>query len=175
MPPSLEPCLNNMYSHTYTIHWHLHCTYNYTLHGRVLAHTLIRTFILQVSSNGIMTFHRSFPVSSTPTPFPYGNSRLPTIAPLWMDLDFRDPSSRVYHRMYDDSGSPSLGEAVLNKFNRRLPGSTFRAEWIAVFTWSGVLPYPHYAYQDCYTGVSSNRCMHAWAIWSWTAYIAMYV
>ena len=111
--------------------------------------------LFQVSSNGIMNFHRPL-LSSSPTPFPYGNSRLPAVAPLWMDLDLRDPASRVFHRIYDNSGSPSLGEAVLNKFNRRLaPGSNFQAEWVGVFTWSDVVPYPHYTYRDCYTGVST--------------------
>ena len=102
-----------------------------------------------------MTFHRRYLLSSSPIPFPYGTSRLPIIAVLWIDFDFRSPTSRVFHRIYDNSGSPSLGEAVLNKFNRRLPGGNFRAEWVAVFTWSGAVPYPYHANQDCYTGVSS--------------------
>ena len=118
-------------------------------------HSLIQLSVLQVSSEGIMTFHRPL-LSSSPTPFPFGTSRLPAVAPLWMDLDFRDPTSRVFHRIYDNSGSPSLGEAVLNKYNRRLPPeSSFRAEWVGVFTWSDVVPYPHYTYRDCYTGVST--------------------
>ena len=117
--------------------------------------SLIQLSVLQVSSEGIMTFRRPL-LSSSPTPFPFGTSRLPAVAPLWMDLDFRDSTSRVFHRTFDNSRSPSLGEAFLNKFNRRLPpGSNFRAEWVGVFTWSDVVPYPHYAYQDCYTGVST--------------------
>jgi hypothetical protein len=129
------------------------------------------SFGTQVSSNGIVTFQRGFLLSSTPTPFPYGTSRLPAIAPLWMNFDLRNPASRVYHSAYDSSGSPSLGEAVLNKFNLRLPDPDFRAEWVAVITWSSVIPYPHYTFRDCYTGVSGTGTVAN--IVSWCGIICM--
>ena len=74
------------------------------------------------------------------------------IAPLWINFDFDNPSSRFFFNEYENDGCPSLGKAVLNKFNRRVTG--FNAEWVAVLTWNDAVPYPYTEWQNCYEGVS---------------------
>ena len=100
-----------------------------------------------------MTFNRQQLISWAPIPFPYGRSRLPAIAPLWINFDFRNPMSEFFYNAYENDGSPSLGKAILNKFNRRVPG--FQARWVAVITWIDAVPYPHMEWRSCYEGV---RC-----------------
>ena len=91
-----------------------------------------------------------------PIPFPYGRSRIPVIAPLWMDFDFRNtvPGSAVFYNTYQDEGIPSLGNAILDEFKRRLNDSNFEIKWVAVFTWNEATPYPYYLWQHHFMGVS---------------------
>ena len=94
----------------------------------------------------------NFPYTSwSPTPFPYGRSRTPVIAPYWNDLDFRNsiPESALYHNIYD-MGSGQRAQSLLDDFSYRLSLYTsvdseisagFVPQWLLVVTWSKATPY----------------------------------
>ena len=97
----------------------------------------------QVSSNGLVSLDQEYS-SWWPVPFPYGRSRVPVLAPLWMDFDFRGSllTSRIYHNVYDmTDGETLLERAVLDEFDDRLADSGFQAMWLMVVTWRDATPY----------------------------------
>ena len=103
-------------------------------------------YFLQVSTNGLVSFGRPY-LSWWPIPFPFGYSKVPIIAPCWVDFDFRNnlPDSRVYYKSYDRSNNSLLQQAVFQEFDRRLQEFDrriqFRAEWMIVITWKLAVPY----------------------------------
>lgn len=86
--------------------------------------------------------------SWSPTPFPYGRSRTPLIAPYWNDLDFRNsiPESALYYNVYEmESGQRA--QSLLDDFSHWLGLYTpedsmgFVPQWLLVATWSKATPY----------------------------------
>ena len=101
-----------------------------------------------------MSFDHPY-LSWWPIPFPFGYSRVPVIAPYWVDFDFRNdfPDSRVYYKIYERSNGSLLQRAVFHEFDRRSHQeinsaerrirheSSFSAKWMVVITWKLAIPY----------------------------------
>ena len=109
------------------------------------------TYMIQISTNGYITFRRRFS-SWLPRPFPLRYRRrkiLPIIAPLWEDNDPRSSTSGVFYRTYDVDDVDSVTSYVMGRTNHEInsayPSVGFSCTWAMVVTWYNVPPY-YYGY-----------------------------
>lgn len=101
------------------------------------------TFILQLSSNGLLSLTRPYP-NWQAIPFPYGQSLIPILAPYWTDLDLRTANNEaaLYHNVYtsDDGLRAQNILKVASDRVKDLQGVSFKGHWGLVSTWSTVSP-----------------------------------
>ena len=74
-----------------------------------------------------------------PAPFPFGESRIPIIAPYWTDLDLTQSS--VYYNTYHRITDGQRGETLLSLVSQRVSeyaSEDFSGQWMLVGTWSKV-------------------------------------
>ena len=110
-------------------------------------------FIQQISSNGLISFNRSF-TSYTPTKFPLSAS-LAVLAPFWDDIDLFGSRELRYQVI---SGSSPLITQV-NNFLFHYTGISFNAHWLLWAYWHDVCPFTD---RNCTSHqVYTNSCCHA--------------
>ena len=102
--------------------------------------------IIQISSNGIISFGSGFP-SYGATLFPNVNN--PTVfnsylaAPYWSDIDGRIFGEVWYetHTSGQSATSNTLLERVSNLVRSEQGLSSFQGTWMVVATWNGSVPF----------------------------------
>ena len=96
---------------------------------------MIPLFNQQLSSNGLVSFGRSY-IAHAPPPFPLGPD-LAVVAPYWDDIDLRGLGELHYQIV---SGTSSVINQV-NSFLSSYSGVAFNANWILWAYWYNVCPF----------------------------------
>uniref|UniRef100_A0A1X7UXG1 AMOP domain-containing protein n=1 Tax=Amphimedon queenslandica TaxID=400682 RepID=A0A1X7UXG1_AMPQE len=98
---------------------------------------------IYISSNGLVSFTRPY-INWQPIPFPYSQTLIPVLAPLWIDFDIQSlESSALFYNTYTSTGGQRDRNMlkVASERVRELSGVEFQGSWVLIATWSNVIPY----------------------------------
>ena len=92
--------------------------------------------MLQVSSNGLLSFGRS-ETYSNPVLFPNSSSYSFLVAPFWADHDPR-PAGQISYEVHN-TNTPTL--LSINRYIRQTMEPSFQGTWMIVAEWNDVPEY----------------------------------
>ena len=97
---------------------------------------MIIKFIMQVNTNGVLSFQQSFGAFS-PQSFPLDHTELTAVVALyWADHDIRIGGLIFYRVTEDEVLLDSVGSEISSAFN-----TSFSPTWLFIATWEEVVDY----------------------------------